>query len=349
MSFFPQRWIPSSVLLLALANLLIFSSPAYPAPGDEDDDGIEDLLDNCPTTANPDQNDADFDSIGDLCDTETDFDCIDLVDNDGNGFMDCEDLASCDGNPFCVDTGDEICYDFTENDGDGLIDCEDPDCAPFPFCIDTDGDFFPDLFDNCPTTFNDLQTDSDGDGVGDACQDSDGDTIFDDIDNCLLDPNTEQDETDFDGIGNACDPEESRCNNGVSDDNDDSLVDCDDPDCAEAQACRPSPDNDGDGVPNATDNCPNDANPDQTDNDGEGAGNACDSSPNGEIIADDSNFAGNQATSSGSCGLSPISTAPSLPAILIGSLLIWVGIRALARQCRSREPRPSAEPYLSRR
>lgn len=35
---------------------------------DFDEDGIEDSLDNCPYTYNPDQNDADDDSIGDDCD-----------------------------------------------------------------------------------------------------------------------------------------------------------------------------------------------------------------------------------------------------------------------------------------
>ena len=39
----------------------------------------------------------------------------------------------------------------------------------------------------------------------------------------------------------------------------------------------PNNDNDGDGVPNKQDNCPNDANPDQTDSDGDGVGDACES------------------------------------------------------------------------
>ncbi len=40
------------------------------------------------------------------------------------------------------------------------------------------------------------------------------------------------------------------------------------------------PDSDGDGVPDAVDNCPSTYNPDQADADGDGAGDACDNCPN---------------------------------------------------------------------
>ena len=39
-------------------------------------------------------------------------------------------------------------------------------------------------------------------------------------------------------------------------------------------------DSDGDGVPDATDNCPNDANADQADGDGDDVGDVCDNCPN---------------------------------------------------------------------
>ena len=47
---------------------------------------------------------------------------------------------------------------------------------------------------------------------------------------------------------------------------------------ADPEDCGPGgdPDADGDGVPDASDNCPSAANPDQADSDGDGLGNACD-------------------------------------------------------------------------
>jgi hypothetical protein len=43
----------------------------------------------------------------------------------------------------------------------------------------------------------------------------------------------------------------------------------------------PAPDGDGDGVPDATDNCPTVPNPDQADSDADGIGDACDTTPGG--------------------------------------------------------------------
>ncbi len=74
--------------------------------------------------------------------------CGDNVDNDCNGFIDCQD-AACDGQSCsatgkicvanrCVCTGPEAatgetsCADGIDNDCNGLIDCADPNCKPNP-------------------------------------------------------------------------------------------------------------------------------------------------------------------------------------------------------------------------
>jgi hypothetical protein len=83
--------------------------------------------------------------------------------------------------------------------------------------VDTDGDGYPDVADNCPLTAGFGQSDMDGDGVGDACDncpgvsnpsqaDGDGDGVGDACDVCPFDGDTEQIDTDGDGAGDACDP-----------------------------------------------------------------------------------------------------------------------------------------------
>jgi hypothetical protein len=94
---------------------------------------------------------------------------------------DCELLACSPPEP--VDTVNNIVCGCT--DGFSLFALGIP--------IDTDGDFTPDLLDNCPVTANVFQEDTDGDGVGDSC------------DNCQGIHNTDQRDTDEDGYGNLCD------------------------------------------------------------------------------------------------------------------------------------------------
>ncbi len=55
--------------------------------------------------------------------------CNDGIDNDGDGFIDCDD-DDCASEPSCV----EICNDGIDNDGDGFIDCDDNDCDSDPNC-----------------------------------------------------------------------------------------------------------------------------------------------------------------------------------------------------------------------
>ncbi len=115
---------------------------------DPDGDGVFDPYDNCPSTANPTQANADFDALGDACDTSTS-----TADTDQDGVPDDGDNCPVAANPAQQDT-----------DHDGLGDACDPTVDP-----DTDQDGVIDARDNCPTAANPTQGDADLDGAGDAC------------------------------------------------------------------------------------------------------------------------------------------------------------------------------------
>jgi hypothetical protein len=60
---------------------------------DTDHDGISNIADNCPMTANPSQVDTDLNGLGDACDHE----CSDGEDNDDDGLIDWPTDSDCDG------------------------------------------------------------------------------------------------------------------------------------------------------------------------------------------------------------------------------------------------------------
>uniref|UniRef100_A0A646QG12 Cartilage oligomeric matrix protein n=1 Tax=Hemiscolopendra marginata TaxID=943146 RepID=A0A646QG12_9MYRI len=185
----------------------------------------------------------------------------------------CPDGTVCHENAECIllpGRRDYICKCQIGWAGDGKI------CGP-----DRDSDGWPDYDlgcihpkcrkDNCISTSNSGQEDSDNDGVGDACDnDADNDGIPNPLDNCPNVPNANQVDIDDDKIGDACDNCPRQPNSDQADVDNDGL----------GNVCDPDADNDG--IPNLQDNCPWDPNVDQKDRDGDGVGDICDNCP--EVI-----------------------------------------------------------------
>ncbi|MEO1484058.1 MAG: hypothetical protein AAFU77_18285, partial [Myxococcota bacterium] len=163
------------------------------------------------------------------------------IDNDGDGFIDCDDFDCPQGIPvvaeFCRTGSGEVeeentverCQDGDDNDGNGFIDCDDFSCsrsddpALQAFCnelqentlakcsdgVDNDGNGFIDCGDFSCSRTNDP-------AVRVACQESihTVDTVMNADDPFL-----------------AINQANANCVNGIDDDND-GFVDCEDFDCA---------------------------------------------------------------------------------------------------------------------
>ncbi len=144
-----------------------------------------------------------------------------------------------DTGTFCIDSIDGRTETY-----DWLFEPPSPDFnGPYCWtliCIDSDGDGFCDVYDNCPEIYNPDQENSDSDSLGNAC------------DNCPDIYNPEQVDSDEDSIGNSCD------------------------NCPEIY--NPNQENfDADNWGDSCDNCPGVYNPGQADGDQDGIGDSCDS------------------------------------------------------------------------
>ncbi|XP_071537031.1 cartilage oligomeric matrix protein isoform X2 [Panulirus ornatus] len=185
----------------------------------------------------------------------------------------CPDGLRCDKHAVCImpyGLNKYICKCNVGWAGDGQV------CGP-----DVDLDGQPDeeqpcssrscRQDNCVSTPNSGQEDTDNDNIGDACDnDADNDGIPNSPDNCPLVSNPDQADTDPDGAddqGDACDNCPTVPNLDQEDTDKDGIGDACDPDI------------DDDGIVNRQDNCPRTPNPDQLDTDRDGLGDACDNCP----------------------------------------------------------------------
>jgi len=157
----------------------------------------------------------------------------------------------------CIDAGDPSPVysdpDGTRNDMGALWSC-------IPIGSDSDGDGVDDACDRCPG-FDDYQN-ADGDQYPDGC------------DKCPTLASSNNADTDTDGLGDVCDNCSTEYNPGQADADTDGIGDvCD--------ACPFDPENDmdSDGICAEDDNCPSVANADQVDSDVDGSGDACDLCP----------------------------------------------------------------------
>jgi hypothetical protein len=156
--------MPTVVVPTALPTVV----PTVAAP-DVDGDGVVDTQDNCPLIANPGQQNADGDGLGDACDDDGDNDGIpDAVDN-------CPALANSAQLDTDLDGQGNACD--SDDDNDGLSDGSDP-C---PLLADCDGDGWSDYHEVMVS------------GTDPRDTDTDNDLLADPVDPCPLDANCDDD------------------------------------------------------------------------------------------------------------------------------------------------------------
>ncbi|MFH1404348.1 MAG: hypothetical protein ABIH11_08785 [Candidatus Altiarchaeota archaeon] len=189
-------------------------------------DGVGDACDNCVDNYNPNQENADGDARGDLCDNCKQVQNNDQLDVDDDGRGDACDNCVNHGNAWKTGT----CMGDWEYRG---VQCNNDDECGTGTCLklqtNSDGDSLGDACDNCPNIDNEDQQDIDkwncpggyanspcSDGVGDVC------------DNCVDNYNPDQKNSDTDSLGDLCDNCKKADNDDQADRDDDGAGDvCD--------------------------------------------------------------------------------------------------------------------------
>jgi hypothetical protein len=280
---------------------------------DLDGDALPNVTDNCPAHYNPNQEDADSDGMGDVCDSDQELDrsaetlCQQQGTNedfDRDGIPNDDDNCPLQYNPAQEDLDSDSIGDTCDDDmdGDGVPNTSD-NCSRDPNAdqADMDHDGIGDICDddndrdgikndddNCSETPNPDQEDMDDDGIGDACDDDiDGDATLNGEDNCPRVINPDQLDTDSDDIGDACDIDDD--NDGIADDNDNCpIVPNQDQANLDGDAFGDicDDDDDNDDINDGDDNCPTVSNQDQANLDGDEFGDACDDDDDNDDISD---------------------------------------------------------------
>jgi hypothetical protein len=250
-----------------------------PNDPDSDDDGVLDGIEVNVITTNPLDDDSDDDGLLDGNEDGDKDGTVDAgetdplaADSDGDGLQDGTEkgLAAAEGGDtgagFQPDTDPTSTTDpgDDDSDDDGLLDGnEDADHDGAVGASETDAG----------------EADSDGDGLQDGTETGlttgqGGDTGPGFVPDA--DPATTTDPLDPDSDGGGV-------SDGVEDADHDGQIDTGETDPNDPADDMPaSGDADGDGVPDAQDNCPGDANASQLDTDGDGTGDVCDSTPGGD-------------------------------------------------------------------
>ncbi len=236
---------------------------------DADSDGVDDAgggtlngPDNCLGVPNADQANTDGDGLGNACDSfpndpdnDLDGDTISgHIDNCfavANGPNDASNQLNFDNDAFGDACDTDADGDGFDGDGAGGPSANDVDDLNAGLAVDPDGDLVDSsnvlavIQDNCPAEANADQINNDGDAQGDACDtDADGDGF------------------DGDGAGGPSANDVDDLNAGLAVDPDGDLVDS-----SSVLAV-------------IQDNCPAEANAEQTNTDGDAQGDACDPFPN---------------------------------------------------------------------